>query len=292
MSSHRARAIAAKNISSKSTAHISEILGVAPTDSASQYTLKDAHQGKLTSLTEDNDTSTLEVEKITTSTKSVADYFKEKLQARAGIKKEDSSATPSSSNSSAEDIDAYDMPRMGLGSSRIRTEIYAEVKVEEETQRMGLSKFSSLMSSSFLASTSFIPPTFVKTEDADEGIAHLSEAEPERRKKEKREKSKKTEKVKEEEEEEDSDKEDREKKARKKSKKDKKGKGKASDSDLDEEKPEKKEKTKKDKKSKSEKVSEIENAAEAEKADANSSSTKKEKRQKEKKKHRTSEEDS
>ncbi|KAF8973171.1 hypothetical protein BDZ97DRAFT_1990233 [Flammula alnicola] len=74
---HRARAIAAKNIASKSSAHISEILGLnAP--------------GKLTSVTE---TDALGMDKIKTSTKSLADYFKEKLDARSS---KPGSATPSS----------------------------------------------------------------------------------------------------------------------------------------------------------------------------------------------------
>ncbi|KAF9564811.1 hypothetical protein CPC08DRAFT_660002 [Agrocybe pediades] len=302
---HRARAIAAKNISSKSAVHISEILGVAPTDSVTaSSSLHDPHQGKLTSLTDDN-TDGLEVEKITTSTKSVADYFKEKLLARTGIKQEDSS-TPSSSNSSAEDdADGYDRPRMGLGASRMRTEIHAEVKIEEATQRMGLSKFSSLMSSSFLASTSIIPPTFVKTEEAEEGIAHLSEAESEPVKKEKKDKKDKKKKKKEEVKEEEAESEvpgEVEKKDKKK-KKDKKGKNKASESDLDEEKSEKKEKSKKDKSSKGETPANS-SPEDANEADAAPSSSKNEKRKrksesdqtleldskkarKEKKKHRT-----
>ncbi|KDR75259.1 hypothetical protein GALMADRAFT_140787 [Galerina marginata CBS 339.88] len=178
---HRARAIAAKNISSKSAAHISEILGVAPTPTSLSTALSAEFQpGKLTSLT---DTDGLEIEKITTSTKSLAEYFKEKLASKSG-----GSSTPTtpSSNSRAEEDDSYDTPRIGLGASRVRLQVHSETEiVDEATQRMGLSKFSSLMSSSFLASTS----SFVVKDEAEELIVPASDVEPER-KREKKEKGK------------------------------------------------------------------------------------------------------
>jgi Pin2-interacting protein X1 len=129
--SHRARAINAKNISSKSAAHISEILGIAPILSHSSSAIDSTElSGKLTSLTDP-----VETEKITTSTKSVADYFKEKLNTRS------SSATVSTLITSDE---ACDTPRMGLGS-RARLDIFT-VTGEVEDQR-GSSKFSALSSS-------------------------------------------------------------------------------------------------------------------------------------------------
>jgi Pin2-interacting protein X1 len=150
--SHRARAIAAKNISSKSSVHISEILGVAPIAStSSQDPLGETPERELTST---NDAEGLEISKITTSTKSLADYFNEKLNARSRVFKPTDSATPSSSSNDTGDKDSYDAPRMGLGSTHLRIEVHSEARVEEEAQRVGLSKFSSLSSSSFLAATS------------------------------------------------------------------------------------------------------------------------------------------
>ena len=146
--SHRARAIAAKNISSKSSAHISEILGVAPT--ASTSTQDPVGETSETKITSTNDPEELEIGKITTSTKSLADYFNEKLNARNQAFKSTYSATLSSSSSDMGSKNSYDAPRMGLGSTRLRM----EAQVEEEIQRVGLSKSSSLSSSSFLAATS------------------------------------------------------------------------------------------------------------------------------------------
>ncbi|KAF8160855.1 hypothetical protein B0H34DRAFT_698434 [Crassisporium funariophilum] len=189
---HRARAIAAKNISSKSAAHISEILGIGPTSLPS----RDTSQGKLTSTSDD-----LESDKITTSTKSVADYFKEKLQARSvGII--NSSAPSSSTTLPEEEIDAYDAPRIGLGS-RSRVESHSETKVDQETLRLGLSSFSSLKSSFLLASTSSfsiasetpVSPSSHSSPTNDDGNAHTSDAEPKPRSKSEKKGKKKEKKL-------------------------------------------------------------------------------------------------
>ncbi|KAK2464292.1 hypothetical protein APHAL10511_003749 [Amanita phalloides] len=98
---HRARAIAAKKMISNSTTAISEILGIAPSSSS-----------LLTqSTTPDDDTTT--ADKITKSTKSVADYFKERLQSQSSGSSR--SSTPSGGNPEL-NADAYCTPRRGLGS--------------------------------------------------------------------------------------------------------------------------------------------------------------------------------
>ena len=122
-------------MSSKSAAHISEILGIAPTPSSH---LSERPQVKLTSLTNE-----LEIEKITTSTKSVADYFKEKLNARPFS----SSTIISASTPSRDSYDSYDAPRMGLGSRARPENLTTTGEVEQETQRMGLSPFPAFSSS-------------------------------------------------------------------------------------------------------------------------------------------------
>lgn len=126
-------------MSSKSAAHISEILGIAPTTPSSH--LSERPQVELTSLTNEP-----EIEKITTSTKSVADYFKEKLNARPF-----SSTIVSTSTPSRDSYDTYDTPRMGLGS-RARSENLTTIgeftaEVEQETQKMGLSPFPAFLPS-------------------------------------------------------------------------------------------------------------------------------------------------
>ena len=121
-------------MSSKSAAHISEILGIAPTPSSH---LSERPQIKVTSLTNE-----LEIEKITTSRKSVADYFKGKLNARSFSSTIVSTPIPRDSG------DSYDTtPRMGLGS-RARLENFTAIgEVEGETQRMGLLTFPAFSSS-------------------------------------------------------------------------------------------------------------------------------------------------
>ncbi|KAJ7497010.1 hypothetical protein FB451DRAFT_1209716 [Mycena latifolia] len=135
---HRARAIAAKNMASKSAASISEILGIAPTPSTAAPTRP---EGSLTTY-EDG----VALEKLTTSTKSVADYFKDKLLAKAA---KSGSATPTP----IKDESAYDAPRGGLGSSRVKLELKEE-DAFDPPPRMGLSKL--LSSSFFSASTSVL----------------------------------------------------------------------------------------------------------------------------------------
>ena len=136
--SHRARAINAKNISSKSAAHISEILGIAPVPSHPSSNTDPSEPserlgGKLTSLTDQ-----VEIEKVTISTKSVADYFKEKLNARSS-----SIIVSTCATTTPRDFDdSYDTPRMGLGS-RARLEILtATGEVDQAKQGMSFTKAS------------------------------------------------------------------------------------------------------------------------------------------------------
>ncbi|KAJ7647599.1 hypothetical protein FB45DRAFT_822585 [Roridomyces roridus] len=157
--SHRARAIAAKNMSSKSAASISEILGIAPTPSTA------TPEGTLTPCGEVPD------EKITTSTKSLADYFKDKLLAKTG---KSEATTP------ARDLKAetdYEAPRGGLGSSRVKLE-----PQEDRPSRMGL---SSTLAASFFAATAVV----VKEEEVD-----VDEVKKEKKKREEKEDSKRKEK--------------------------------------------------------------------------------------------------
>ncbi|KAJ7076881.1 hypothetical protein B0H15DRAFT_863094 [Mycena belliarum] len=133
---HRARAIAAKNMANKSAASISEILGIAPTPTTIAATRP---EGLLTTFGDD-----VPLEKLTTSTKSVADYFKEKLLAKAG---KSESATPAP----CEDMNTesgYDTPRRGLGSSHVKLEPKDEDA--DRPMRMGL---SNLLASSFFSAS-------------------------------------------------------------------------------------------------------------------------------------------
>ncbi|KAF7298096.1 G-patch domain-containing protein [Mycena chlorophos] len=129
---HRARAIAAKNIASKSAAAISEILGVA--SSSATPSTSATPQGTLTPL---NDEPAVEL--ITTSKTSVADYFKDKLLAK--------SSKPAATLSEEDEA-----PRGGIGASR-GFSAKAESDGYDAMPRVGLgggsSKLSSLMASAF-----------------------------------------------------------------------------------------------------------------------------------------------
>lgn len=132
-------------MASKSPTSMAEILGVAPTPASTSTTTS----GSGTPLED----GLLSLEKLTTSTKSVADYFKEKLLARSSTTA--MFCTPQQDVQT--DNDTHDTPRRGLGSSCLQVETRGEF--DAETQRIGISKFSSLMSSTFLATAPSLPVT-------------------------------------------------------------------------------------------------------------------------------------
>ncbi|KAJ3727046.1 hypothetical protein C8R42DRAFT_694485 [Lentinula raphanica] len=112
---HRARAIAAKNMSSKSAAHISEILGIASSSSSSVApTAPQTPSGSLTPI--DADVGGLE--KLTTSTKSVSDYFKEKMLAKTYAQSLPLSSMVTQKADVIDEDEYEDVPRGGIGSFR------------------------------------------------------------------------------------------------------------------------------------------------------------------------------
>ncbi|KAG1716206.1 hypothetical protein ID866_946 [Astraeus odoratus] len=140
---HRARIQAAKRLATKSAAAISEILGIAPSSSAplsSMTTPLDLSPAVTPQLTsEDAPTS---IEKLTTSTKSLGDYFKEKLSA----KKSAGSFAPSPAPTPVSRVDCldedYDIPRGGLGLSR---PAFSDTRADQP-QRQGLAFVASSLS--------------------------------------------------------------------------------------------------------------------------------------------------
>ncbi|KAK0459083.1 uncharacterized protein EV420DRAFT_1538195 [Desarmillaria tabescens] len=156
---HRARAIAAKNRATTSDAAMSEILGIS--QSATPQPSTPAETEELPTL-----------ETLTVSTKSVADYFKERLLSKSGkstpaerIDEENEASlggigsgssragksTPAELESSSR-TDDDDLPRGGIGSFNAQRTSGGD----DAPPRIGIgmSKFSSLISSSFLAATS------------------------------------------------------------------------------------------------------------------------------------------
>ncbi|KAF8639515.1 hypothetical protein AX17_001420 [Amanita inopinata Kibby_2008] len=145
---HRARAIAAKKMVSNSASAISEILGIAPMPLI-PITLSGSAtpQGQLTTLDDED----VMGEKITKSTKSVADYFKEKLLSKSSGSS--GSSTPTSAEMKA---DPFGGSRGGLGSSRLRMDA-------EESDTNGLSMFSSVSRSLFFSAASTVAPSVQET---------------------------------------------------------------------------------------------------------------------------------
>ncbi|KAK0212454.1 hypothetical protein DFS33DRAFT_29329 [Desarmillaria ectypa] len=163
---HRARAIAAKNCAATSDTAMSEILGISQSATPQPST-----------PVESEELPTLET--LTVSTKSVADYFKERLLSKSGkstpaertderdqtslggigsgssrarlLTSASGISTPAELESSSR-IDDGDLPRGGIGSFNVRPT--SDGDDASPHIGIGMSKFSSLVSSSFLAATS------------------------------------------------------------------------------------------------------------------------------------------
>ncbi|KAI5988064.1 hypothetical protein EDD15DRAFT_1399922 [Pisolithus albus] len=147
---HRARFQAAKRLATKSTAAVAEILGIAPSSSTPPSSLatpkRSSSTPELSSTTPEDTQPSLE--KLTTSTKSLADYFKDKLAA-----KKSTVATPITPDPD----DDYDPPRSGLGVSRASLRSSA---ADEAPQRIGLG---------FTPSTSTVTPTALESTSTAQG---------------------------------------------------------------------------------------------------------------------------
>ena len=117
-------------------------------------------QGTLTQLEADHT-----LEKLTTSTKSVADYFKDRLRSKG------SGSSSSLLSSGGEKEGGVDVSRGGLGSSRIELGTIEDNQSPRMGLGMGASKFGTLMSGAFLASL----PTASTREEANASPAYDSE---------------------------------------------------------------------------------------------------------------------
>ncbi|KAF7428490.1 hypothetical protein PC9H_007714 [Pleurotus ostreatus] len=142
---HRARAIASKSIASKSSAAIAEILGISP--SASPSVTASVVQTPRAGSPE------VTLEKLQTSTKSVSDYFKEKLLLKSTGSTSGPSALRVESTLKVE-VDSWDeTPRLGLGSSSFAASMTTEVVKTESNPGIGMSAFSRHLSSMFASAT-------------------------------------------------------------------------------------------------------------------------------------------
>ncbi|KAI0777540.1 hypothetical protein BD413DRAFT_639888 [Trametes elegans] len=232
---HRARHMAAKNLASKSASAIAEILGVAPDPSPSTSGFSTPFPGALSSGHTTSALSTpcpstpyepgpatsaspspsggatpaapLEPQELTVSSKSVMDYFKEKLAAKSGARTPASSraATPAVAPAPAaqagEEMDDYaDRPRAGLGAARARVETRSTRTVEEvREERTGLGGIGSGARAGFAAmfakaSTTTVESTFEDAAAVSAKVEVMQEDEAPKKSKDKERKREKKDK--------------------------------------------------------------------------------------------------
>ncbi|KAF5388877.1 hypothetical protein D9757_005598 [Collybiopsis confluens] len=177
---HRARAIAAKDISSKSALSIAEVLGIASSlpSSSTSTAAAPTPSGSLTPLDQD-----LGLEKITTSAKSVSDYFKERLLAK-GSGKSPLPADADRQTLGLDDIDD-DVSHAGLGS--VRTTL-ASANSAYSPISLGMSKFASLFTAAGAPTDSQSVNKTRNMADANDEKAAKKLAKEERRRREGKEK--------------------------------------------------------------------------------------------------------
>lgn len=176
--------MASKNIASKSSAAIDEILGISRSGTSTPYPTTSMSD----TPTEPSSSSTpseggLKLQELTVSTKSVMDYFKEKLLSKSNASSSNSSSMASTSATTPREAEgAYDdyddrlrgglglgfgagSSKSGLGASRLRSEVTYEEQ-REETARAGLGAFSR-MSTMFSAAKSTSGPSETVVENIE-----------------------------------------------------------------------------------------------------------------------------
>lgn len=182
---HRARLLASKRLASKSSTAIDEILGISRSASGPSTP---AYSTPLTPL--ETATPMDDLQELTTSSKSVMDYFREKLLAKSNATSFASTPVASTPREVDEDDDYDDRSRgrLGLGSARAgigSSNLHSEVsrdRGEEEAGRpragLGASALSR-MSAMFLASASIAPNAGEITEAAEVDVGVLTERDAE-----------------------------------------------------------------------------------------------------------------
>ncbi|KAG8746044.1 hypothetical protein FRC10_006383 [Ceratobasidium sp. 414] len=172
---HRARFLAAKRLAGASSTALSEILGVSSTPaSTSSPSTPSAPTpaptpGTLTAIPVLNDDN-----QITTSSQSVADYFRDRMRARAA---QGAGASTSSTPVVVFEEPEIDVPRSGLGSSR-----RDRVEEGEDTRPNGLG-FSSVDRGISLGSKRASPPPNTTPSEDNDNNSGDRESKKERKRK-------------------------------------------------------------------------------------------------------------
>ncbi|OSX62725.1 hypothetical protein POSPLADRAFT_1046131 [Postia placenta MAD-698-R-SB12] len=179
---HRARHIASKGLASKSATAISEILGVASSTTTPPSTSTPILSAVDTPVADASSSSDLKLQDLTTSTKSVMDYFREKLAAKSSGA---SSSTAAPSPSSPEINDYDDRPKVGLGASKLhQTTTDADDDGDRPRGGLGSSKANTMMGLPIFAAAGTNPSAAADEADNQD----IDEGSKERRLKEKRKK--------------------------------------------------------------------------------------------------------
>ncbi|KAK7691662.1 hypothetical protein QCA50_005061 [Cerrena zonata] len=142
-----------------------EILGISRSESATPFP---QDSSSIPNTPSDDTQDVLKLQELKTSSKSVMDYFKEKLLAKSNAKMASTSSsaspapdTPTSAPAEHDYDDYSDRPRGGLGLGASHGSIGSRLRIETtyeedtETRRTGLGA-ASRMSAMFAASSSFI----------------------------------------------------------------------------------------------------------------------------------------
>ena len=202
----RGRHMASKNLASKSASAIAEILGISdtptplsgPSSAPTTYPSTPYEPRPSTSASSSGiatPAEELKLQELSVSSKSVMDYFKEKLAAKSNARvfSAPSSASTPREEASADDYD--EQPRMGLGASRLR----AEEPAPEERRGLGgigsgmRAQFAAMFAPAAVSSPTAEPeaPTeAMVAADADADIDEDEDKKPKKSKKKEKERKK------------------------------------------------------------------------------------------------------
>ncbi len=200
--------MASKNLASKSASAIAEILGIAPdpstapsaaaSGSATPYsgfsstpfpsTPYEPGPSTSASPTPAPTPAELKLQELTVSSKSVMDYFKDKLAAKSNAAS--GAATPVSPRD--EELDDYaDRPRVGLGASRLRLETTVEETQEVRGGLGGIGSGSRMQFAAMFAkasTTATVTTEVVAVQSTEVETAEVDAPETRKEKKSKKEK--------------------------------------------------------------------------------------------------------
>lgn len=160
---------------SSNAAAMSEILGVAPSTPGSSSATPNPPGTPSVLTTASSQAGQITLEQLSTSTKSVADYFKEKLAARAGGSKSPVADVRTREPAERAEEEPREAPRLGLGARGPISSSLVSSKPnddEDEAPRMGLGAARAATAFPFFAAASkaSVDDDDEKDEGKDDGV--------------------------------------------------------------------------------------------------------------------------